>query len=371
MPSKDQIRAEAARLQAVFQEAGATPVDPDILQPATALLDLYGEDIRARAYVTADPLKGEQMLRPDFTVPVVQMHVANGHSGEARYTYAGEVFRRQEMIEPGRDNEYFQAGMEIIDAADPAAAEAELFVQFSALLSPLKLRAEMGDIGLLAAAVEGLDASDARKAALLRHIWRPRRFRALLDRFAGRAKVPASRTALLRRLESEAPEEIIAAEGLFIGLREPAEVVQRMRTLQEDAETPPLSANQVALIDDLLEIRETPWNALARLRDIAVDLPVLDASLDRLERRLDVMCERGVDLARLEFDTSHGRSTMEYYDGFVFSFSVPGRPDLPPVALGGRYDALTRVLGQGREIPAVGGMVRPGLLLELATEGAK
>jgi ATP phosphoribosyltransferase regulatory subunit len=56
---------------------------------------------------------------------------------------------------------------------------------------------------------------------------------------------------------------------------------------------------------------------------------------------------------------------MEYYDGFVFGFFAPARPDLPPVASGGRYDALTRVLGQGRSIPAVGGVIRPALTLEL------
>jgi ATP phosphoribosyltransferase regulatory subunit len=34
----------------------------------------------------------------------------------------------------------------------------------------------------------------------MRHIWRPRRFRALLDRFAGRAPVPpAARLRLLER----------------------------------------------------------------------------------------------------------------------------------------------------------------------------
>lgn len=63
-----------------------------MLQSAELLLDLYGEDIRARAYVTSDALRGEQMLRPDFTVPVVQMHMAHG-ADPARYTYAGEVFR--------------------------------------------------------------------------------------------------------------------------------------------------------------------------------------------------------------------------------------------------------------------------------------
>ena len=36
-----------------------------------------------------------------------------------------------------------------------------------------------------------------------------------------------------------------------------------------------------------------------------------------------------------------------------------------PVATGGRYDALTRQLGQGAEIPAVGAVLRPGLMLEL------
>ena len=41
------------------------------------------------------------------------------------------------------------------------------------------------------------------------------------------------------------------------------------------------------------------------------------------------------------------------------------RPDLPSIATGGRYDALTRRLGQGDEIPAVGGVMRPGLMLEL------
>ena len=60
---------------------------------------------------------------------------------------------------------------------------------------------------------------------------------------------------------------------------------------------------------------------------------------------------------------------MEYYDGFVFGFTHPGRPDLPAAATGGRYDALTRALGGGDASPAVGGVIRPGLLVEL--EGAQ
>lgn len=369
MPSKEQIRAEALRLQAFFRGAGARAVEPDILQPAHALLDLYGEDIRARAYVTADPLKGEQMLRPDFTVPVVLEHVANGNDGgEARYTYSGEVFRRQEVAEPGRSNEYFQVGMEILDSDDPAEAEAEIFARFTAALAPLGLRAAMGDIGLLTAVVRGLETSEARRGALMRHLWRPRRFRALLDRYAGRVKVPHARKVMLERMATEAPEEILADGGLIIGLREPSEIVARMKTLQADAAEPALSEAQVEMIDDLLDIRETPANALDRLRDIAVDMPSLDPAVERLERRLDAMRAHGVNLDKVEFEASYGRTTMEYYDGFVFGFYAGGQPHLPPVASGGRYDALARVLSQGREIPAVGGMIRPGLALELVQE---
>jgi len=62
-----------------------------------------------------------------------------------------------------------------------------------------------------------------------------------------------------------------------------------------------------------------------------------------------------------------GRSMLEYYDGFVFGFSGVTRPDLPPVATGGRYDALVSVLG--RDVPAVGGMIRPARCLALRAGG--
>ena len=177
MSTRAQTLAHATALRDTFIAAGAVPVETPILQPADALLDLYGEEIRGRAYVTSDALRGEQMLRPDFTVPVVEMHMAHG-AEPARYTYAGEVFRRQEDY-PTRDSEYVQVGYEVFDRVDPAAADAEVFALISQAVAPLGLRAVTGDIGILMAAVEGLETTSPRKAALLRHIWRPRRFRAM------------------------------------------------------------------------------------------------------------------------------------------------------------------------------------------------
>ena len=357
MPSRADTLARAAALRAGFEAVGAVAVETTILQPADLLLDLYGENIRGRAYVTSDALRGEQMLRPDFTVPVVQMHMAHG-AEPARYTYSGEVFRRQEH-DPDRACEYVQVGYEVFDRADPAAADAEVFALIAQALGGLQLRAATGDIGILMAAVEGLQTTDRRKAALKRHIWHPRRFRSLLDRFAHRVPEPVTRAALL------AAADPLAGLAPLIGRRGLDEIEARIAALRADAETPPISEREMVALGSLLAVRETAPYALERLRDVAVDLPQIAPALDRLQARLAALAARGVDVDRLDFEASYGRTSMEYYDGFVFGFHAERRPDLPPVATGGRYDALTRRLGNGAEIPAVGGVLRPGLMLTL------
>jgi len=339
-------RAVGERLLAAFLEAGAVPFETTVLQPAGTLLDLYGEDIRARAYVTQDPVRGEMMLRPDFTVPVVEAHMARG-AAPARYAYLGEVFRRQDV--PGnRPPEYLQAGYEVFGGEDPARADAEVFALFARLLGPLRLRPVTGDLGILMAAVRGLDTLPARKAALLRHVWRPQRFRALLDRFGTRRP----------------PRAFAPAAAPLVGLRSEAEIARRIATLAEDAAAPPVAAADVARIDRILDLAGKAPAALAELRAIARDLPAIVPAVDRLAARLDALAASGVDVAALDFEASHGRTTLEYYDGFVFSFHAAD-PALPPVASGGRYDALTAVLGDGRALPAVGGVIRPGLVAGL------
>jgi ATP phosphoribosyltransferase regulatory subunit len=360
-------RAEAARLLAFFEASGAARVEAPMLLPAETLLDLYGEDIRARAYVTDDPDRGEMMLRPDFTVPVVQMHMAEG-AEPARYAYAGEVFRKQ-PAGSGRPTEYMQVGYEVFARAHPPAADAEVFALFSDVLSPLGLRAVTGDIGILLAAVETLSTTPARKAALRRHIWRPRRFRALLDRYTGRAVPGAARASLLDTLAGTDPDTVIAKAGPEIGLRSHAEVLERLAILRADAETPPINATEAEVLGTVLSVKAMLPDAFAQLQDICVDLPGLSGAVGRFGKRLDALAAAGIDIAALPFEASYGRTTMEYYDGFVFGFLAPGRPDLPPVATGGRYDALTRVLGGGGEIPAVGGVIRPELMQRILSEG--
>ncbi|MFV0386310.1 ATP phosphoribosyltransferase regulatory subunit [Paracoccus sp. (in: a-proteobacteria)] len=348
MPKRDR-QAVGQRLLAAFRDAGAAEIAPDILLPAESLLDLYGEDIRARAYVTQDPIRGEMMLRPDFTVPVVQAHMENG-AEPARYCYLGEVFRKQDMGETRprtpRDSEYLQAGFELFSRE--AGTDAEVFALFHRLLAPAGLRAETGDMGLLLDAVRGLPLPAPRRDALLHHIWRPGRFQRLLSRFSAPA----------------APRDFPASPAPWSGLRSKAGMQARIARLRDDADVPPLDARWSDRLARLFALRAPAPKAIAALHDLAAEWPEIAAAARRIEAGFATIAAMGIDLAPITFDASHGRATMEYYDGFTFSFSAD-RAGWPPVASGGRYDALTAVLGKGRAIPAVGGMIRAGLLAEL------
>lgn len=351
----------AEEIQARFLAEGAVHFDADVLQPAETLLDLYGEDLRGRAYITADPLRGEMMLRPDFTVPLVRMHMEN-RADPVRYAYSGKVFRKQEDLS-GRAAEYHQVGFELFDGQDAARADAEVFCLFADVLSGLPLRAVTGDMGILLAAVRGLNTTEDRKAALLRHLWRPARFRALLERFGGRTPVPDTRAALL------AATDPMAEAGPEIGLRRRAEIEARIAALRADAAAPPIPGAEIDRLEALAGLSGELTSALGALRDLAAEMPQIASAVDMLKRRLDALAAGGVAVETLDFEVSFGRTNLEYYDGFVFGFLPDPSTGLPPAATGGRYDALTRVLGQGREAPAVGGVIRPAVIAALRGKG--
>lgn len=350
MVTKSAKQAIGQRILSAFRDAGAVEIAPDILLDAATLLDLYGEDIRARAYVTTDPVRGEVVLRPDFTVPVVQTHM-NGGAEPARYCYLGEVFRKQDHgdTRPAhpRDNEYLQAGFEVF--ARDADADAEVFALFHRLLAPYGLAAAMGDMDILLDAVRALPVSDARRAALLHHVWRPIRFSRLIARFSAPA----------------AARDLRASPAPWTGLRTGPEMEARIATLHAETAEAPLPAIWQDRLTRLFAIDAPAPQALEQLRTLAADIPEIAEAVDRLAARLDQLAARGVDPATIRFAASHGRETMEYYDGMTFTFTAPRHPGWPPIASGGRYDALTAQLGRGRAIPAVGGIIRPGLLAEL------
>ncbi|MFQ8430837.1 ATP phosphoribosyltransferase regulatory subunit [Amaricoccus sp. W119] len=357
------LHAEVARLLALFEAAGAVLVEPEALQPAEVLLDLYGEEIRARAFMAADD-RAEMMLRPDFTVPIVRLHMDSG-AEPARYSYCGPVWRKQDTGSK-RAREYLQAGFEVFESGDPARTDAEVMALIARALEAAPVDFVTGDMGLILAAIDALATSPARKAALRRHVWRPAKFHALLRRYGvEHAGLVERRAAMILARDQGRLVEMAAAAGPEIGLRTLDDIDWRAGRLAIEAATPRLSTGEVDLLEAVLAVEAPSGAALDRYRELSAEVPGLRAAVDRFAERLDALDAAGIDAGSLPFQASFGRTALEYYDGFVFGAEPRDRPDLPAIANGGRYDALTRVLGGGRGIPAVGAIIRPEALVAL------
>tara|TARA_B110000003_G_scaffold191191_1_gene190007 strand:+ start:12003 stop:13085 length:1083 start_codon:yes stop_codon:yes gene_type:complete len=350
------IRFEAKRLEKYFIASGALLLEADSLLSAETLLDLYGEDIRARAYVTNDPVMGERMMRPDFTVPIVERHMSEG-AEPARYCYNGPVWRMQDAGSK-RETEFIQVGFEVFDRSNSANSDAEVFSIFNDIL-PTNLQISTGDIGLLQSAVIGLNTTNLRKAALMRHLWRPLRFQNLMELYS-KNRYPEGEKVTLSKYSNQDIEKNIKNAGKFIGLRTEVEVNSRILSLQEDAKTSPISFEEADVINKILNLKTTASEALLVLKEFVKIIPNLEKAVSGFEARLGALQVRKVNVEKLPFEGSYGLTSMEYYDGFVFSFS----DGETIIASGGRYDALTAVLGSGKEIPAVGGVIRPDALIK-------
>src|ERR1700751_4158665 len=140
------LRAQA--LVASYGRAGYAQTEPPVLQPAEPFLDLSGEDIRRRMFLTSDPEGRELCLRPDLTIPVSRDYLASPAAGKpAGFCYLGAVFRHRENAAA----EFVQAGLESFGRADKAAADAEMLalgLEATTLYGLSGPEIRIGDVGL-------------------------------------------------------------------------------------------------------------------------------------------------------------------------------------------------------------------------------
>jgi ATP phosphoribosyltransferase regulatory subunit len=361
--------AALAAIRAPFAGAGAEPIDPPILQPLGALLDLAGETLRARLFVVQAQGGAEACLRPDFTVPIARLHLERGDKA-GRYFYEGRAFRAA-PDRSDRAEEFLQIGLELYgdQSADPIAADVEIasLAWRSALAGGRgDLQLWLGDVALFGAFIDALELAGPLAERLKRIAARPRLLQAELARAGAEpAAEPATGGALAAILagldEREAAallEEVWALAGVErVGGRGAAEIAQRLIRRAEVRQAPALTEAQAARIAAFLAIEDEPGAALSAVGRLARATPVLSAALDGWRRRLDLLAAAGVPAGVLRFAAQLGH-TFDYYDGPTFevrSAALGARP----VAVGGRYDSLPARLGGGAGLRAVGGMVRP------------
>ena len=96
-----------APLRALFADAGYAFVEPPILHEASVFVELAGEDLRRRLFLTNAADGTELALRPDYTIPVCLHHLATGAAeaaGGLRLSRAGvpPAPERERRVPAGR-----------------------------------------------------------------------------------------------------------------------------------------------------------------------------------------------------------------------------------------------------------------------------
>jgi ATP phosphoribosyltransferase regulatory subunit len=351
----------AQQLLASYMRAGYTPIDPPVLQPAEPFLDLSGEDIRRRMFLTSDPLGRELCLRPDLTIPVSRAYLESSSAGKvAGYCYLGVVFRHRE----GAATEILQAGIESFGRADKAAADAEMLslgLEATTLYGLPAPEIRIGDIGLFSAFVAALDLAPAWKRRLVKDFNRKWSLAHDLDQLALTPTNGAPEyRGVLAALAGSDPKaahhlvtDLLSIAGIAaVGGRSVAEIAERFLEQAALGAGTRLPRETRALIERFLAVRGDPDEAAGELRALAADANLsLSAALDLFETRTGFLAARGVDVGAMHFSTAFGRG-FDYYTGFVFE--LHDARSKGPLIAGGRYDGLLTRLGAHEQIPAVG-----------------
>jgi ATP phosphoribosyltransferase regulatory subunit len=356
--------ARAEALIASYERAGYARVTPAILQPAEPFLDLSGEDIRKRMYLTTAPGGDELCLRPDLTIPVSRDYLASPLAGKpAGYCYLGPVFRHSS----DGPAEFPQGGIESFGRQDRAAADAEMLalgLDATAHYGLPQPDIRIGDVALFADLIAGLDLPPAWKRRLIKDFNRKTNLAQDLDRLVlgGNNERPEYQ-GVLAALAGSDPKgahavvaDLLSIAGITaVGGRSVGEIAERFLEQSALGAGAKLPRDVRALIERFLAIAGDPDEAAADLRALAAEgnmMQALGPTLDQFESRTGFLAARGLDLQRLRFSTAFGRG-FDYYTGFVFELTDPARTGDPLVA-GGRYDGLLTRLGANEPIPAVG-----------------
>jgi len=363
------IRDDA--LLASFERAGYTRMAPAILQPAEPFLDLSGEDIRKRMYLTTDPHGRELCLRPDLTIPVSRDYLASPMAGKPQgFCYLGPVFRHRDEA----PSEFMQAGIESFGRPDKAAADAEMLALGLETTAHYGLAApdiRMGDVALFSTLIAALDLAPAWKRRLIKDFNHKSSLAHDLDRLsigANGAHTRPEYQGVLSALAGSDPKaahalvtDLLSIAGITtVGGRSVGEIADRFLEQAALGAQSSLPKATRALIEEFLAISGDPDEAAAQLRSFSRTAAppgrakdAFDAALDLFESRTGFLAARGVDVARITFSTAFGRG-LDYYSGFVFELHDPAAHAAGQLVAGGRYDGLLARLGSAKPIPAVG-----------------
>ncbi len=351
------LPAFATRLAAEMAAFGTEPVDMPVIQPAEPFLDMAGEDLRRRIFMTESETGESLCLRPEFTIPVCLSHIENATGTPRRYSYLGEVFRQR------RDgpNEFYQAGIEDLGDPETARADARAISEAAAILKGLvsaPVHTVLGDQALFEAVVAGLGLPSGWQKRLIHAFGNMAQLEALLSRLARPEEVRGLSPEIQSLLAAGDDAALIAHIDQTMvetgystnASRSPADIARRLRAKLSLAKAS-LDPAAIETLRNFLSLSVPLSEASSALSAFAMRAGLdLGPALKQFEARVAALAAAGIDLAAITYRAAFGRP-LDYYTGLVFEMTGA---DGAVLAGGGRFDRLLTLLGAESHIPAVG-----------------
>lgn len=346
-------------LLADFDRLSTEHVDTPVIQPAGPFLDMAGEDLRRRIFMTESETGASLCLRPEFTIPVCLRHIETATGTPKRYSYLGQVFRQRRE----GANEFYQAGIEDLGERDVASADARAVGDALTILKKhvpgSSLDVTLGDQSVFEAVVAACGLPGGWQKRLIHAFGNSAQLEALLTALAR----PQAATGLSDEIETLLAsgdeqalighiDETMQATGYSTNAsRTPSEIAARLKEKLELANTR-LDDATLALLREFLSMEVTLAEAPAALFHFAERSGLtLDGALSRFDARAAALANAGVDLHAIRYRAAFGRP-LDYYTGLVFEITPKGGASV--LAGGGRFDRLMTLLGATTHIPAVG-----------------
>ena len=356
------LPAFAGDLLADFERLKTLRVDTPVIQPAEPFLDMAGEDLRRRIFMTESETGESLCLRPEFTIPVCLRHIETATGTPQRYAYLGEVFRQRRE----GPNEFYQAGIEDLGDPDTAMADAraigDAMLVLANRLPGERLTVTLGDQSVFEAVIAACGLPAGWQKRLIHAFGDQKQLERLLAELADQRSPgvfgpEVERVAILGMLEDE--ERLVAHIGKTMkatgystnASRSPRDIARRLKEKVELAATR-LDKATLALMREFLALDLPLADASAALHAFAgkAQLELGDA-LALFDARVAALAEAGADPGLIRYRTAFGRP-LDYYTGLVFEIVAEGTPAV--LAGGGRFDRLLTLLGAREHIPAVG-----------------
>ncbi|MDE1993993.1 MAG: ATP phosphoribosyltransferase regulatory subunit [Rhizobiaceae bacterium] len=342
-----------------FTVRRAEVVDTPVIQPAEPFLDMAGEDLRRRIFMTESETGASLCLRPEFTIPVCLRHIETATGTPKRYSYLGEVFRQRR--EGG--NEFYQAGIEDLGDRDIASADARAIGDAIDILGKLvpgrALSVTLGDQAVFEAVVQALGLPSGWQKRLIHAFGNMMQLETLLARLASPQPVVGLDRYVVDFLARGDEQGLVdhidrtmQATGYSTNAsRSPLEIARRLRE-KLVLSTTHLDDVAFGILEEFLSLSVPLADASSALAGFADAAGLkLGAALERFDARVAALANAGVDAARIDYRAAFGRP-LDYYTGLIFEVTLEGSTEV--LAGGGRFDRLLTLLGAKDHIPAVG-----------------